>query len=128
MLIANDIPIAMLGTPSVKGNIYDVSLYNCFESKIYIYSGAAFIGSLANMVGVANTYKLNKDIITADIEIFLNNIALYDALVHRELFIRMYLVHDSVWEETVNPARVIAMYIGDDAAWKELENAKPFID
>jgi len=122
MLIANNIPIAMLGTPSVKGNIYDVSLYNCFESKIYVYSGAAYIGNLANMVGIAHNYKLSEGIITTDIEILMNNIVLYDALVHRELFIRMYLVHDSVWEETVNPARVIAMYIGDDAAWKELEN------
>lgn len=121
MLIAKQLPVALLGVPSKKGNIYDISLFSGFGDNINIYSDMAFIGSQRHLLGSIYNHQLHNGNIAVDVLLYDWSIKYYDDLVHYNKFIRMYLVSDYPFDDTINTLKVIAAYVSSEPAWSDFE-------
>lgn len=126
MLLLKNIPIAILGQPSIQGRIYDMSLYDSFESQINMFSCIGSIGSTSGLVGHYTNKYINNDIVSVDINIHNDRIYEYDKLLHGCRYIRMYLLteetHTGMQEHEMYVNGILGLFLSDTPAWYELRS------
>ena len=111
----------MIGTPSKKGHIYDMSLFNSFKSSgiVTVFSVLQNFNStnLAEIIGFAKNPRMYDDQIICDISVLHNEIFYYDMLIDKNAFTKMVIIGCPQENGYVPDAIIDSMYIGEEYGW-----------